>query len=808
MTSLNDIGISALVNCGSALVFFLCFIIFQVQPMNDRVYHPKLYIKDKERKGSPTSRSHRRYLERYFESDCRPYLMSFKWISAALRMSEQNLIEHAGLDAVIYLRIYKIGLKIFVPLMIMGLSVIVTINIGGGHLNSLDPNTNLNSTSNSTSNATLLFSDIDKLSISNVPSASGRLWAHLVMAYIFTGWTCFILYLEYKRVSIMRVKFQNADRRRPEQFTVLVRQIPQTSQESVNIQVQKYFQLHHPDYYLSHQLVYNANKLATLVRKREYKGEWLSFWLLKLQKSDQKPMTRTRIWGLCGVRVDAIEFYLSKIENLNKEAETERKLVHQDDTKTMPSAFVSFKTRWGAAVCAQTQQNMDPTVWMTEWAPEPRDINWKNLAIPYMQLGCRAVCVGVALFVFVFCFMIPVAIVQSLASLEGLKALFPQLESILEQKNFASFVQGFLPGFILKIFMMLVPYIALGLATFEGHVSLSKIDNAAALKYYYFGVVNVFFGSILTGSAFQQLESFLDSSSVVGFLKTLALTIPMKATFFITYIMVDGWAGAAFEILRLQNLILYHIQNTFFVHTEADKLRAMNPGPIIFYIGLAQLQLYFLMGLVYSVITPIILPFIVGFFGINYVVYRHQIINVYDAAYESAGAFWPFVHGRIILALIIEHLMLIGLFFVQGPITFETIESSDDDSTTQKVINFLQQALSSTPFIIALPIFTYIFHRYCKTRFEPTFTNYPLEFATKRDMDDKGKDPNFNISQFLQNSYKHPDFLDEKPIEETKEIVKTIQQNVIKKKFRPLIQRNEKVDSAIDIPNMVQKLQT
>ena len=71
--------------------------------------------------------------------------------------------------------------------------------------------------------------------------------------------------------------------------------------------------------------------------------------------------------------------------------------------------------------------------------------------------------------------------------------------------------------------------------------------------------------------------------------------------------------------------------------------------------------------------------------------------------------------------------MLIGLFFVQGPITFETIESSDDDSTTQKVINFLQQALSSTPFIIALPIFTYIFHRYCKTRFEPTFTNYPLE---------------------------------------------------------------------------------
>lgn len=103
------------------------------------------------------------------------------------------------------------------------------------------------------------------------------------------------------------------------------------------------------------------------------------------------------------------------------------------------------------------------------------------------------------------------------------------------------------------------------------------------------------------------------------------------------------------------------------------------------------------------------------------------MINVYEAAYESAGAFWPFVHGRIILALIIEHLMLIGLFLVQGPITFKTIQSNDDESSEQKILNFLQQTLSSTPFIIALPIFTYIFHRYCKSRFEPSFTNFPLE---------------------------------------------------------------------------------
>ena len=99
----------------------------------------------------------------------------------------------------------------------------------------------------------------------------------------------------------------------------------------------------------------------------------------------------------------------------------------------------------------------------------------------------------------------------------------------------------------------------------------------------------------------------------------------MKATFFITYIMVDGWAGAAFEMLRVYNLVYYHVINTFFVKTEADKMQAMSPSSICYYTNLPQLELYFLMGLVYSVITPIILPFIVVSFSIGFVVYRHQV---------------------------------------------------------------------------------------------------------------------------------------------------------------------------------------
>lgn len=99
----------------------------------------------------------------------------------------------------------------------------------------------------------------------------------------------------------------------------------------------------------------------------------------------------------------------------------------------------------------------------------------------------------------------------------------------------------------------------------------------------------------------------------------------MKATFFITYIMVDGWAGVAAEILRLKPLIMYHLKNSFLVKTEKDREEAMDPGTLGFNTGEPQIQLYFLLGLVYAVVSPILLPFILVFFGLAYVVYRHQV---------------------------------------------------------------------------------------------------------------------------------------------------------------------------------------
>ena len=228
-----------------------------------------------------------------------------------------------------------------------------------------------------------------------------------------------------------------------------------------------------------------------------------------------------------------------------------------------------------------------------------------------------------------------------------------KLQGFLFCRDFIkSFIQGFLPGIALKIFLILLPTILMLMSKFEGFTSRSSLEQRSASKYYIFLLVNVFLGSIITGTAFEQLDSFIHQSAnqYTHTYRTLTLisnshgsefhfscripvtigrAIPMKATFFITYIMVDGWAGIAGEILRLKPLIIYHLKNMFMVKTEKDRVAAMDPGSIGFNTLEPQIQLYFLLGLVYAVVTPFLLPFILIFFILAYLVYRHQVHNLF-----------------------------------------------------------------------------------------------------------------------------------------------------------------------------------
>ena len=94
-------------------------------------------------------------------------------------ISGREIIEKRGLDAYLFLRYLITLLKIFVPLAVVILPVIVPLNLTAGR------------------GAQSGVSGLDQLSWTNVsPAYTNRYWAHLVIVILVVVWVCRIARIE------------------------------------------------------------------------------------------------------------------------------------------------------------------------------------------------------------------------------------------------------------------------------------------------------------------------------------------------------------------------------------------------------------------------------------------------------------------------------------------------------------------------------------------------------------------------------------------------------------------------------------
>lgn len=61
--------------------------------------------------------------------------------------------------------------------------------------------------------------------------------------------------------------------------------------------------------------------------------------------------------------------------------------------------------------------------------------------------------------------------------------------------------------------------------------------------------------------------------------------------------------------------------------------------------------LVFMIGAVFASTSPVILPLALIYFWLDLLIYRYQVLYVYESSYESGGLHWPFVFNRIVWCL-------------------------------------------------------------------------------------------------------------------------------------------------------------
>lgn len=663
------------------VVLMLLFTWLSRKPGNKEVYYPNRLLRgmDPWEGGSGRTRN------------------PFAWIREAVSSSEQDVIAVSGVDTAVYFVFLSTVLGILVLSGIVLLPVLLPVA-------ATDTSVKI---SNDTSKGT--FNELEKLSMGHVQRKSLRLWAFLVAMYWLSFVAYYLLWKAYNHVSELRAAALMSAEVRPEQFTILVRDIPsppegQTRKELVD----SYFKAIYADAYYKSMVVTNNKEVNKIWKDLEGYKKKLAHAEAVYTESKKtgkpegtKPTNRTGFLGLLGEKVDSIEYYNQKINESVSKLEAEQKVTLRE--KQQASALVFFTSRVTAASAAQSLHARMVDTWTVMDAPEPRQIIWSNLPKNFYERRTRQIVVYVIVALTIFFYMIPIGFISAFTTLANLKKLLPFLKPIVNIRSIKTVLEAFLPQIALLVFLALLPKFLLLLSKEEGIPSESHAQRAASGKYFYFAVLNVFIGVTVGGTLFDSLKAIEKNPNSI--IDVLATSLPGNATFFLTFVALRFFVGYGLELSRLVPLIIYHLKKKYLCKTEDELKAAWTPGDIGFATRVPSDLLVITIVLCYCIIAPIIIPFGALYFALGWLVLRNQALKVYVPSYESYGRMWPHIHTRLVAALVLFQVTMFGYFAIK---------------------EFVYTVL-----IIPLPILSLIFFFVCRKKFYPFFQATALEVACR-----------------------------------------------------------------------------
>ncbi|XP_044949686.1 CSC1-like protein RXW8 isoform X4 [Hordeum vulgare subsp. vulgare] len=472
---------SAGINIGLCVLFWSLYSVLRKQPAFVRVYFGRRIAEEN------------RLLREAFILE--RFVPSTGWIVKALQCTEEDLLAAAGLDAVAFNRMLVFSIRIFSLAAILCLFGILPVHY----------------LARKTQHLEIPSEQLHMFTVQNVEVQSRWLWVHSVVLYIISGVACFLLYVEYGHIARLRLLHLKRTTLNPGQFTVLVRGIPKTANESCSSDVDDFFTKYHASSYLFHQVIYKAGKVQKIMTGAKKACGKLDHSTSTDTTLDQSRKAITYPCCLCGASSNS--FQLLPTDEVAKNI----------DNEECAAAFVFFKTRYGALLASQALQTSNPTKWVTDLAPEPDDMYWSNIWLPYKQLWIRRIATLLGSLVFSFLFLIPVTFIQGLSQLDQVHRKLPFLNGLLKQPYMSQIITGYLPSVILLLFLYTVSPIMILFSTLEGPTSHSERKKSACSKVLYFFIWNVFFVNLTSGAVITQLNS---SSTTKDIAVQLAGVIP------------------------------------------------------------------------------------------------------------------------------------------------------------------------------------------------------------------------------------------------------------------------------------------
>ena len=366
-----------------------------------------------------------------------------------------------------------------------------------------------------------------------------------------------------------------------------------------------------------------------------------------------------------GEKVDTIYYCRKEVARLSLEIEDDQ--AHPERFPLMNSAFVQFNHQVAAHMACQSLSHHLPK----QMAPrlveiDPNDVIWDNMSIPWWQSYIRTSAVFTVVAGMIILWIFPVVFTASLSQISAVANQYSWLKWLLRAPPvILNIIQGVLPAALLALLMFLLPVTLRYLARLQGTQSGMLVELSVQKYYFFFLFVQLFLVVSIASAATALLGIFQHVNTISDVPNLLAQNIPRASNYFFSYMLLQALSVSAGALVQIGSLISWFILAPMLDSTARDKfkrqtsLSEMQWGTFFpVYTNLACI------GLIYSVIAPLILVFNIITFSLFWFVYRYQTLYVTKFTRDTGGLLYPNAINSTFTGLYVMEVCLAAMFFL------------------------------------------------------------------------------------------------------------------------------------------------
>lgn len=491
---------------------------------------------------------------------------------------------------------------------------------------------------------------LEVLSLANVPSRDGRLWAVLAAEIVVVVVICYMQRKDLMYYTKLRRGYRAAVR--PANYAVVVADLPKGARGADEV-----FRTFDAIFPGEVEAVHPVRKAAKVLKARNaYEAAFMK------REMYQEGGVKGETVKVNGELVDAGLFYRTAEEEAFAAA-VEARADLDANAPVTHAAFVVFRSRKTATAAVNSPIAMNGMT--VRRAPDPDAVFWQRLHPEKKQARMSGLVTYLLVFLMILFWFVPVAGVQLLSNLQslGTRKGLGFIEDFRQAvPGLAKLVEGFLPSILLLVLNILVPIfvrLILGRARF---FSRPNLDAAVFRWVFLFYLATTFLGNIVVGSLLSALETLTDDPSLTLVVDLLSNRIPAQSSFFLNYVALSMGISAGFSILMFGKLFCrpYCMAGAKSERLHRKKSDAFSAFPWFKQYSICSLHV--LIATVYSVVAPLTAVFVCLGFCALYMTLKHVVLYSSRPLYYSAGRLFRTAWEHSFFSLFLHQVILIGLF--------------------------------------------------------------------------------------------------------------------------------------------------